>query len=84
MSAAARPAGPAPTIPTLCGRSRRGRDRCSSNRTWVPEDRDEWNGCITDRDKDYDQLVTAATEPETGTDVDALRAVADGFEPSSS
>ena len=39
--------------------SRRGRSRCNSSNTWVPNDHITWNGCVTDRDKDYDQNVTA-------------------------
>lgn len=42
------------------GSSRRGRSRCSSTQTWVPANHNTWNGCITDRDMNYDQLVTAA------------------------
>jgi Flp pilus assembly protein TadG len=38
--------------------SRRGRNRCTSSQQWVPSSHTIWNGCITDRDKDYDQLVT--------------------------
>jgi Flp pilus assembly protein TadG len=47
------------TTTTCSGTSRRGRSRCSSSQTWVPASYSTWNGCITDRDKDYDQLVTA-------------------------
>jgi Flp pilus assembly protein TadG len=39
--------------------SRRGRSRCWGGNTKVPANHNTWNGCITDRDKDYDQLVTA-------------------------
>lgn len=42
------------------GSSRRGRSRCNNSQTWVPANHNTWNGCITDRDMDYDQLVTAA------------------------
>jgi len=45
---------------TCSGTSRRGRSRCSSTQTWVPNNHNTWNGCITDRDQDYDQTVTAA------------------------
>ena len=41
------------------GRSRRGRSRCNNSRVWVPANKNTWNGCVTDRDRDYDQLVTA-------------------------
>jgi len=40
--------------------SSRGRSRCTSTQTWVPDNHNTWNGCITDRDQNYDQLVTAA------------------------
>jgi Flp pilus assembly protein TadG len=41
------------------GSSRRGRSRCNNSNKWVPAAHSTWNGCITDRDQDYDQLVTA-------------------------
>jgi Flp pilus assembly protein TadG len=40
--------------------SRRGRSRCQTNMTWTPAAYTTWNGCITDRDQNYDQTVTAA------------------------
>jgi Flp pilus assembly protein TadG len=40
--------------------SRRGRSRCNTTQTWVPANHNTWNGCITDRDQNYDQNVTAA------------------------
>jgi Flp pilus assembly protein TadG len=40
------------------GRSRRGRSHCNTTQTWVPADHNTWNGCITDRDQNYDQLAT--------------------------
>jgi Flp pilus assembly protein TadG len=45
---------------TCTGKSKRGRNRCNNNYTWVPASHSTWNGCVTDRDMDYDQLVTAA------------------------
>jgi len=42
------------------GHSRRGRSRCYNTQTWTVANHDTWNGCITDRDKDYDQTVTPA------------------------
>lgn len=39
--------------------SRRGRSRCNSSQTWVPSNHNRWNGCITDRDQDYDRKATA-------------------------
>jgi hypothetical protein len=40
-------------------RSRRGRSRCNYAQTWGSANHNTWNGCITDRDQDYDQNVTA-------------------------
>jgi len=42
------------------GHSSRGRSNCNNSQTWVPANHNTWNGCITDRDMNYDQLVTAA------------------------
>jgi len=39
--------------------SKRGKTRCTSSQQWVPASYSTWNGCITDRDQSYDQLVTA-------------------------
>jgi Flp pilus assembly protein TadG len=36
------------------GRSGRSTKRCSSSTTWVPASHATWNGCIADRDMDYD------------------------------
>jgi Flp pilus assembly protein TadG len=44
---------------TCSGRSSRGRSRCNNTQTWVPAAHSSWNGCITDRDQNYDQTVTA-------------------------
>lgn len=41
------------------GWSRNGQNRCTSTHEWIPADKSTWNGCITDRDQDYDQKVTA-------------------------
>jgi Flp pilus assembly protein TadG len=41
------------------GHSRHGRSRCNNSYTWQPDDHSKWNGCVTDRDQDYDQTVTA-------------------------
>jgi Flp pilus assembly protein TadG len=45
---------------TTCsgGTSRRGRSRCTSTQSWVANNHNTWNGCVTDRDQNYDQLVT--------------------------
>ena len=47
-------------VQTCTGSSRRGRSRCSGSNQWVPANHNTWNGCVTDRDRDYDQTVTAA------------------------
>jgi Flp pilus assembly protein TadG len=47
------------TVTTCTKKSKRGKSRCSSSKEWVPASYSTWNGCITDRDQDYDQLVTA-------------------------
>ena len=39
--------------------SARGRSRCNSTWTWTPASHANWNGCVTDRDQNYDQKVTA-------------------------
>ncbi len=39
--------------------SSRCSSRCNTTLTWVPADHTTWNGCITDRDQNYDQTVTA-------------------------
>ncbi|HZL32122.1 MAG TPA: pilus assembly protein [Pseudolabrys sp.] len=41
------------------GHSRRGRSRCTSTQEWVLLNHNRWNGCVTDRDQDYDQKATA-------------------------
>jgi Flp pilus assembly protein TadG len=47
------------TVTTCTTKSKRGKTRCSSNQQWVPKSYSTWNGCVTDRDQSYDQLVTA-------------------------
>lgn len=47
------------TVQTCTKTSKRGKSRCSNSQEWVPKAYSTWNGCITDRDKSYDQLVTA-------------------------
>src|SRR5207253_1276710 len=36
----------------------------SHNKIWTPKNHNTWNGCVTDRDQNYDTLNTA---PSTGT-----------------
>ncbi|MFA6268007.1 MAG: TadE/TadG family type IV pilus assembly protein, partial [Pseudolabrys sp.] len=46
-------------VTTCSTKSKRGKSRCSSSQQWVPANYNTWNGCVTDRDQSYDQLVTA-------------------------
>jgi len=46
-------------VQTCTSTSRRGRSQCSGSNQWVPANHNTWNGCITDRDQNYDQNVTA-------------------------
>jgi Flp pilus assembly protein TadG len=39
--------------------SRWGKNYCNNTQIWVPANHNTWNGCITDRDQNYDQLSTA-------------------------
>lgn len=41
------------------GKSGKTTKKCTTSTTWVPDNHNTWNGCITDRDQNYDQLVTA-------------------------
>ena len=36
------------------GKSGKSKKKCSTTTTWVPDNHNTWNGCITDRDKNYD------------------------------
>jgi Flp pilus assembly protein TadG len=40
----------------------RGKGDCTTTKTWVPNDRKTWNGCVSDRDQDYD-VQEAAPNP---------------------
>ena len=39
---------------TKTGKSGKSKKKCTTSTTWVPDNHNTWNGCITDRDKDYD------------------------------
>jgi Flp pilus assembly protein TadG len=43
------------------GKSGKPKKKCSTTTTWIPDNHNTWNGCITDRDKDYDVKATAPT-----------------------
>ena len=49
---------------TKTGKSGKSKKKCTTSTTWVPDNHNTWNGCITDRDQDYD--VTNTT-PNPGT-----------------
>ena len=36
------------------GKSGKSKKKCSTSTTWVPDNHNTWNGCITDRDLNYD------------------------------
>jgi Flp pilus assembly protein TadG len=44
---------------TKTGKSGKSSKKCTTSTSWVPDNHNTWNGCITDRDQNYDQLVTA-------------------------
>ncbi len=43
--------------PTV-GKNGKVKKKCAKSTTWVPAPHSTWNGCVTDRDRDYDQVVT--------------------------
>ncbi len=43
------------------GKSGKLKNKCTTTTTWVPDNHNTWNGCITDRDKEYDVSGTAPT-----------------------
>jgi hypothetical protein len=49
----------AQTCTTITGKNGKSTKKCTNSMTWVPNNHNTWNGCITDRDMDYDQNVTA-------------------------
>lgn len=50
---------------TSTGKSGKTKKKCTTSTTWVPANHNTWNGCITDRDRDYDQTVDAPTGSAT-------------------
>jgi Flp pilus assembly protein TadG len=40
------------------GKSGKTTKKCTNTTTWVPDNHNAWNGCITDRDQNYDTLAT--------------------------
>jgi len=47
------------------GKSGKTTKKCTTSTTWVPDNHNTWNGCITDRDQNYDQTVDAPTGSAT-------------------
>jgi Flp pilus assembly protein TadG len=43
------------------GKSGKKKKKCTTTTTWVPDNHNTWNGCITDRDQDYDVKNTTPT-----------------------
>ena len=43
------------------GKNGKSKKKCSTTTTWIPDNHNTWNGCITDRDKEYDVQGTAPT-----------------------
>jgi Flp pilus assembly protein TadG len=51
---------------TTCSTVKSGKNgkttkKCTTSTTWVPDNHNTWNGCITDRDQNYDTTVDAPT-----------------------
>jgi Flp pilus assembly protein TadG len=49
------------------GKSGKAKKKCSTTTTWVPDNHNTWNGCITDRDKSYDVTGTAPSTSNPAT-----------------
>ena len=41
-------------LPRPRARMASAKKKCTNSTTWVPDNHNTWNGCITDRDQDYD------------------------------
>ncbi|MGE0063658.1 MAG: pilus assembly protein TadG-related protein [Xanthobacteraceae bacterium] len=50
---------------TKTGKNGKSTKKCTTSTTWVPYNHNTWNGCITDRDQNYDQNVTAPSGSKT-------------------
>jgi Flp pilus assembly protein TadG len=48
----------AQTCTTIIKKSGKSSKKCVNSTTWVPASHSTWNGCVTDRDMDYDQTIT--------------------------
>jgi Flp pilus assembly protein TadG len=47
------------TCTTTTGKNGKPKKKCTNSTTWVPDNHNTWNGCITDRDQDFDRGVAA-------------------------
>jgi Flp pilus assembly protein TadG len=52
---------------TTCTGSKGKKKRCVTSTSWRPDSHSKWNGCVMDRDQDYDVLDTAPTTAIKGT-----------------
>ncbi|MDB5602716.1 MAG: Flp pilus assembly protein TadG [Xanthobacteraceae bacterium] len=43
------------------GKSGKTKKKCTTTTSWVPDNHNTWNGCVTDRDQDYDIKNTTPT-----------------------
>jgi Mg-chelatase subunit ChlD len=43
------------------GKSGKSKKKCTTSTTWIPDNHNTWNGCITDRDQDHDVKNTTPT-----------------------
>lgn len=46
------------TCTNKTGKNGKTKKKCVNTTTWVPDNHNTWNGCITDRDQNYDTLAT--------------------------
>jgi Flp pilus assembly protein TadG len=44
-----------------CTSAKGKKKKCTTSTSWVPDNHNTWNGCVMDRDQDYDVLDTAPT-----------------------
>lgn len=50
---------------TKTGKSGKTTKKCTTTTTWVPDNHNTWNGCVTDRDQSWDQKVDVPTSTST-------------------
>jgi len=47
----------------IVGKNGKTKKKCVNSATWVPDPHYKWNGCVTDRDQDYD-IKNTAPDPD--------------------